>query len=102
MADHASLGGAVASVDSGFLPAGTTVHFNTMPNDSIYAVGAPEGIGPVRGGRTLMRYTENGISAAVGFKGETSLILFGFPFETLVSQADRAAVMKAALRFLIR
>ncbi len=101
-ADHASRGGEVVSVDAGFLTPGTTVHFATQMNDSIYAVDAPEGIGPVRGGRTLMRYTENGISAAVGYKGDASLVLFGFPFETLLKQTDREAVMMAVLRFFLK
>jgi hypothetical protein len=102
VADHASWGGSVASVDTQFLPVGAMVQFNTSLNDSIYAVDAPEGIGPARGGRILMRYAENGISAAVGYKGDASLVLFGFPLETLVQRADRDAVMKAAIRFLMR
>ncbi len=102
VADHASWGGMVAGVDTQFLPVGTTVQFNTALNDSIYQVDAPEGIGPVRGGRTLMRYTENGVSAAVGYKGDASLALFGFPLETLLRRSDRDAVIKAAIRFLLR
>ena len=102
VADHASWGGMVASIDTQFLPAGTTVQFNTALSDSIYQVDAPEGIGPVRGGRILMRYTENGISAAIGYKGDASLVLFGFPLETLLRRADRDAVMRAAIRFLMR
>jgi hypothetical protein len=102
VADHASWGGEVVCADTQFLPAGTTVRFNTALNDSIYAVDSPEGIGPVRGGRTLMRYAENGISAAVGYKSDASLVLFGFPLETLVRKADREAVMQAVLRFLTR
>ena len=102
VAGHASWSGMVASVDTQFLPAGTTVQFNTALSDSLYLVDAPEGIGPVRGGRILMRYAENGISAAVGYKGDASLVLFGFPLETLIQRADRDALMKAAIGFLIR
>jgi hypothetical protein len=102
VANHACLNGEVSATDTSFLPAGTTVRFATTLNDSMYAVGSPEGIGPVRGGRTLMRYPENGISAAVGFTGEGNLVLFGFPLETLMKLSDRTALMKAALRYLER
>jgi hypothetical protein len=100
--DHASHGGEVVSADPQFLPTGTSLIFNTVLNDSIYAVESPEGIAPTRGARTVLRYSENSFSAAVGYKGESSMVLLGFPFETLLRRSDRDVLMRAMLRFLAR
>jgi hypothetical protein len=100
--DHASHSGKILSTDPQFLPTGTSFVFNTVLNDSIYAVESPEGIAPARGGRTILRYAENSFSAAVGYKGESPVILLGFPFETLLRSSDRNILMQAMLRFLAR
>jgi hypothetical protein len=100
--DHASRGGEVVSADPQFLPAGTSLLFNTVLNDSMYTVESPEGIAPTRGARTILRYSENSFSAAVGYTGESSMVLLGFPFETLLHRTDRDVLMKAMLRFLAR
>jgi hypothetical protein len=98
--DHASRGGEVVSADSQFLPSGVSLSFTTELNDSLYAVESPEAISPARGARTLLRYAENSFSAAIGFKGESSAVLLGFPLESLTKRADRNTLMNAIVQFL--
>jgi len=98
--DHASRTGEVVTADTSFLPASTPIRFSTSVNDSIYAVESPEALGPVRGGKTLLRYAENLFSAGIGQKGSYNIVVLGFPFETIVQPLQRTALMKSILRFL--
>jgi hypothetical protein len=98
--DHASRTGQVLTADTTFLPARITLQFSASVNDSIYAVESPEALGPLRGGKTLLRYAENLFSAGVGHKGTCNIVVLGFPFETVVQRAQRESLMRAILRFL--
>ncbi len=98
--DHACRTGDVVTGDTSFLPARTTFRFSTSENDSIYAVESPEALGPVRGGRTLLRYAENLFSAGIGHRGTHRIVVLGFPFETVLEAGQRAVLMRAILRFL--
>lgn len=102
VADHASRNGEVVTNDTGFLPAGTVIRFATGLSDSIYAVESAEAIAPLRGGTTLLRYTENLFAAAAGYRGDAALVLLGFPFETVLAPADREALMAAVIRYLMQ
>lgn len=99
-ADHSAVRGEVKGVANGFYPPGALLRFNTVLNDTLYAVEAPDAIEGCEGGRTLMRYTENQFSAAVGYKKEYGLVALGFPFETILASEDREHLMRAVLRFL--
>lgn len=98
--DHSAVGGEVTAVEPGFLPHLAVIKFNTIPNDSLYAVKAPDAINACEGGRTLLRYTENQFSAAVGYKKEYGVVAMGFPFETILGETDRRRVLEAVLRYL--
>jgi len=76
--------------------------FNTDYDAEIYRVEAPDAIGPANGARTILRYEENGFSAATAYKNEYGIVAFGFPFETIKGQHQRNAVMKGVLDFLMR
>jgi hypothetical protein len=95
--DHAAVTGNVFSVDSLFLPAGEHFSFNTLYRTDIYAVDSPDAIDPVEGAKTILRYSENRFSAATAYFGEYSVIVFGFPFETIVDEGWRNRVMKTVL-----
>jgi len=69
-------------------------------NDSIYNAEAPDAIKPINGSNTLLRYTENYFSAAVGYASKYSVVAFGFPFETISTDADRSKIMGAILKFM--
>ncbi len=74
------------------------LEFNTVYNPEIYAAEAPDGIEPLgQGNYTLYRYGENNISAGVFISQPFREILLGFPFETIVSRAQRDALMKVVL-----
>ncbi len=99
-ADHASSTGKVKSIDDTFLPESLLLKFNTVFNDSVYAVSAPDAIQGVNGGKIILRYSENEFPAATVYSGNYKVVAFGFPFETIFSQKTRDEVMKAVLGFL--
>jgi len=70
------------------------------PNAVSYFVESPDAIEPVgEGCFTICRYTENNLSAAVAYSGKYKTCSFGFPFETLQSEKDRAKLMESILLF---
>ncbi len=99
--DHAVKTGGIYSVDSLFMPFGNSFEFNTLLNPGLYAAESPDAIEPAdTTAVTILRYRENNTSAAVGFKGDYSVVAFGFPFETIPDQGKRDEVMQAILNYL--
>jgi hypothetical protein len=39
------------------------------------------------------------MSAAVGYKGPTDIVVFGFPFEAIISESHRNEIMTAIMEF---
>jgi hypothetical protein len=97
---YASRRGEVYPVNEKFLNKNSLVKFNTELNEKIYKVEAPDEIGPVNGSEILLRYNENEFSAAVGFSEGRGVVVFGFPFETILDETKRNEVMKAVLDYL--
>ncbi len=97
--DHAAVTGEVFSADSLFMPKFENFNFNSKLNDKVYAVTAPDAIEHVKDSKTIMRYSENQFSAATACKGNYGVIVFGFPFETILEQQARNEVMKAVLGY---
>jgi hypothetical protein len=75
----------------------TNLKFNTVSNDKIYAVEAPDGLIPVNGSKSIFRYVENSIDAAIFYKREYGIAAFGFPFETIIDSKQRLELMKRIL-----
>ncbi len=98
-ADHAVKTGNVISTGNGLLPDGFNFSFNTSLNDSIYAVEAPDAITPVNGSSTVLRYSENLFNAGTAYTGDYSVVVFGFPFETITGQNKRDEIMKYVLNY---
>jgi hypothetical protein len=98
--EHAVKTGKLFSVNNNFLSYQEKYEFNTVFNDSIYKVEAPEELGSVNGSEILLRYLENNFSAAVGYNGEYGVVSFGFPFETILGEKQRTQVMKGVLNYL--
>jgi len=74
--------------------------FYDQPNSVSYFVESPDAIEPVgEGSFTICRYAENSLSAAVAYAGTYKTCAFGFPFETLQSEKDRAKLMESILLF---
>ncbi len=96
----AARSGGIVAVDSIFREIVPQFQFNTELNDRIYAAEAPDGLEPAgQDSRTILRYSENNISAAIAAKGACDIVIFGFPFETILQQDSRDAVMRAVLRW---
>jgi hypothetical protein len=71
------------------------------PNATSYFVQSPDAIEPVgEGGFTICRYAENNLSAGVTYSGKYKTCVFGFPFETIQQEKDRAKLMESVLSFL--
>lgn len=107
-----SIDGKVSSVPSPFKPFGVQEHltFEVTPTPDSYAVESPDAIRPSGiDAATIMRYDENGLSAAVAleraFENGGSLVSYrvvsmGFPFETIKGESQRNRLMKDIMTFL--
>jgi hypothetical protein len=99
--NHAAHTGQIFAVDSLFQSLLPNSEFNTQYHPDIYMVEAPDAIEPYdRQGKTLFRYFENNISAAVGYRGDYGVVVLGFPFETIIKEEDRNRMMKGILKYL--
>ena len=95
--NHASRAAQVASFGLSGKP--FKVSFHNVPNAECYSVESPDGIIPSsKDAHTLMRYTDSGIGACVGYRAEGySCISFGFPLETIDNEKDLFTVISSAL-----
>lgn len=81
---------------------GNYTYHNELNADS-YVVESPDAIEPVtKDAYTIMRYSENNLSAGVAYKGGYKTCILGFPFEALRTASEREALMRAILTFLIK
>ncbi|HJV78435.1 MAG TPA: hypothetical protein VJ602_08635 [Paludibacter sp.] len=78
----------------------TDLTYFDEPNSTSYYVESPDAIEPAGDGCfTICRYTENNSSAAVAYSGAYKTCCFGFPFETIQSEKERAKLMESVLSF---
>ena len=96
---HGSKSGKVFSVDSTFGDKQFNLKFNTELNDKIYAVEAPDAINPVKGSKSIFRYSENSFGAGTAFKNKYGVVTLGFPFETVLSEQKRNELMQMILKY---
>ncbi len=97
---QAAIAGKVKSVASPF-PAltGNYTYYNA-PNAESYVVESPDAIEPAApGAYTVMRYSENNLSAAVAYQGEYKTCVLAFPFESVRTAEERERLMNAILTF---
>ncbi len=97
--NHAAVTGKVYFNSNNFGKEGSSFTFNAELNEEIYQVEAPDAVQPINGSETILRYSENNFSAAAGFKNEYGVIVFGFPFETILTKQMRADVMRDVLKY---
>ena len=77
------------------------VRFCQKLNGRCYMVESPDGIEPAsEEAHTVMRYSENGISAAVAYQGPYRTLVVGFPLETVRPARARHMMMEQAMQFL--
>jgi len=76
--------------------------FSFDDGSQIYDVGSPDVIAAQEGAHVALDYANAAGAAAIqaaGNSGRGSVVVIGFPFETITSAADRAEVMRRVLRF---
>lgn len=88
--------------DSAFNQVVTDIYFNTGYHKTIYTVEAPDAIEPAdKQARTIFRYKENNMSAAVAYRDDYSVVIFGFPFESIIDPDVRNRTMKSVFNYFL-
>jgi len=78
---------------------GNYTYHNELNGDS-YVVEAPDAIEPAtKEAHTVMRYSENNLSAGVAYQGNYKTYIMGIPFESIRTVCERDALMNAILTF---
>ena len=72
--------------------------FNTDPHASVYRVEHPDALDPVGQSETLLRYSDNNMSAGIGIPGR--VVVLGFPFETVLDDLARSRLMRTFVDYL--
>jgi len=99
---NASSLGQVYSMDPALAERDLQFRFNTGTDSKLYTVEGADALEPVDSTAiTLMRYSENNMSAAVAFRENYGVVSMGFPFETLVDQQMRDQLMKRTINYLL-
>ncbi len=85
---------------------GTDFNFNRdynfwmKPNSSVYSVEAPDGVEPSNSdSKTVLRYSDNNISAGISYKGSYNVIVLGFPIESLLDQNQIDSFIETIINF---
>ena len=104
--DQASTTGEAYEVQSRYAEFGKNkFQFNNNLNETCYVVESPDSFYPAndKNGATIMRYSENNLISGIACdKGAYQTVIVGFPFETIVDEAQRDALMKSTLDFFKR
>lgn len=92
--------GQVKCVTSPFkILSGNYSYHNELNSDS-YVVEAPDAIEPAsKDAYTIMRYSENNLSAGIAYKGNYKTCVLGFPFEAIRTESERDVLMNSILTF---
>ncbi len=76
--------------------------FNTGIHTDIYTVEGADALEPAdSSATTLLRYSENNMSAGVAYRGDYGVAAFGFPFETIADPKERDFIFRKILGYLL-
>ena len=79
---------------------GRSITIPRLPNETSYAVTAPDCIVPVAPAFPVFTYARGNQSAGIAYKGaDYRTFVLGFPFESIQSETDRASIMAGILGF---
>lgn len=78
---------------------GLTVNIPRIPNETSYAVPAPDCIVPVDTAFPVFTYAPGRQNAGIAYKGNYRTFVLGFPFESIRSEVHRATIMAGILGF---
>ena len=77
--------------------------FNQNLSEKTYRVESPDAIEPAnKDSHTVLRYTENNLSAGVAFSGAYKVYAMGVPFEVIQSEDKKDELMATILSFLTK
>ena len=77
--------------------------FNTLPSEEIYPAESPEVIIPSsEGAITALQYAGSHDSAAVAYRGDYATFVMGFPYETILNNGERIALLSEILNWLTK
>ena len=97
---QAARNGKVKGVASPFPAIKGNYTYHQELNPESYVVESPDAIEPaVRGAFTVLRYSENNLSAGIAYKGDYKTCVLGFPFESVRPPEEREQLMNAILAF---
>ena len=84
-----------------FSNGGTSTTYSTR-DDQVYNVATPDVIAPQAGAASALNYSTNAAAIQVGTGGigTGSIVMFGFPVETMTSDTRRQQAMTRILDFL--
>jgi len=99
---NASRLGQFYSTDSEFTSRDQIFRFNTGTDPVLYTVEGADALEPIDSTAiTLMRYSENNMSAGVAYRGDYGVLTLGFPFETVLEQDMRDIIMMQTINYLL-
>jgi hypothetical protein len=98
---HASQLGQVIAADTSTFDIPKLLRFNTQYHPKIYKVETPDAIEPYDStANTMMRYTENNMSAGVfANTGTYKVAAFGFPLESILDKNQKNSFMEQIIHF---
>ena len=65
-----------------------------------YTVNSTDALKPTKDSSALLFYADTGLTAAIGYAGYGSTVVFGFPFESVIKREERDALMSDILKYL--
>lgn len=95
-ADKATQNGMVKAVSDKL-----SFEFAQKPNDKVYAAESPDALFPAKNASAILRYSQNNTTAGIVFdSGNYRTFVCGFPFETILNDESRNALMHMVLDYL--
>ncbi|MCI7515455.1 MAG: hypothetical protein MSA53_07855, partial [Bacteroidales bacterium] len=101
---HASRTASVKRVPvNGKLPqASSTISYSNYPNPYLYSVESSDGLHPVNGAATFLRYADTNISAGILYQGDGyRSVSIGFPLETIWDEKSLTGIIDTALNYIL-
>ena len=66
-----------------------------------YTVNSVDGLSAAEGANVLLRYPDSRMAAAIGYKGDHSTFVMGFPFESITDSESRDCLILDIINYLI-
>lgn len=74
--------------------------YNSVLSSKQYVVESPDGIEPTKGAETILRYSENNLSAGIAYSDNFRSVIVGFPIESINDEDQLTEIMREIMDFL--